>query len=437
MSEISIIKRDFELNYGKKIKELKSIYFKYLSDKHYRWLIVFILISCILKLYMIFVHGNNLNLASDDLNYIKSAVALARKGIFVFHEYNEPTVFITPIYPIFLAIIFKVFGYGFIGLQIGRVIQAVLSLITIILTFLVANCLFDKKIALISSFLVSFYYPNIITPGYFLTENLFTPLLLLLIYFSLKFQMNLKPSKFIILGVLWAITTLCRPTVALYPFLLLFHMLINKKHKIKGFIRSWLVMILAFIVIMKPWWIRNYVEYKTFIPLAESSGNPLLQGTYIGYNQTPENIVYYKLGKNAFETNKIEVEVAKNRIKEGFKNNFWRYLKWYTIDKTYLFWFTIFYWKEFSGITYSNILPYHFIILTGLLVIPFLLIKKFNIYFLPISILGYFNAVHCLYMAFDRYAFPLLPILSIFAAFFILKMGTFLLKIKKRYFIER
>ena len=39
--------------------------------------------------------------------------------------------------------------------------------------------IFDKKVALISSFLVSFYYPNIITPGYFLTENLFTPLLML------------------------------------------------------------------------------------------------------------------------------------------------------------------------------------------------------------------------------------------------------------------
>jgi len=404
------------------MKRLRDKFLKYITDKYKIWLIILISLSFTLKLCIIFYYGNNLNLASDDLNYIKSAIALARKGIFIFHEYNEPTVFVTPLYPFFLAAIFKIFGYGFIGLQIGRTIQAVLSLITIILVFMIAECIFDKKVALISSFLVSFYYPNIITPGYFLTENLFTPLLMLLIYLSLKFSMTPKTSQFMLLGLIWTLATLCRPTIALYPLLLLFHMLINKKYKVKGFVMSWIAMIFAFTFIMMPWWVRNYFEYKTFIPLAESSGNPLLQGTYIGYNQTPENIVYYKLGKNAFETNRIEVEVAKKRIKEDFKNDFWRYLKWYTVDKTYLLWFTIFYWKEFGGITYSNILPCHFLILTGFLVIPGLLLKKFSTYFLPISVLFYFNAIHCVYMAFDRYAFPLLPLLSVFAAFFIFKL---------------
>ena len=100
-------------------------------------------------------------------------------------------------------------------------------------------------------------------------------------------------------------------------------------------------MLLAFTIVMAPWWIRNYAEYGIFVPLAESSGNPLLQGTYIGYNQTPDKTVLYRLGKNALETNIIEVEVAKRRIIEGFKNDFPGYLKWYTIDKTYLLW-TIF-----------------------------------------------------------------------------------------------
>ena len=36
------------------------------------------------KLYLIFTEGNNLTLFSDDLNYVKSAVAMVKKGIFVF-----------------------------------------------------------------------------------------------------------------------------------------------------------------------------------------------------------------------------------------------------------------------------------------------------------------------------------------------------------------
>jgi len=45
------------------------------------------------------------------------------------------------------------------------------------------------------------------------------------------------------------------------------------------------VMFLAFVAVVSPWWIRNYREYGEFIPLAASSGNPLLQGTYVNYEQ--------------------------------------------------------------------------------------------------------------------------------------------------------
>ena len=178
--------------------KLKKKFLKKLADKSYRWLIVFTSISLSLKLYVICTQGNNLNLGSDDLNYIKSAVVLVRKGILTFHEYNEPTVFITPGYPFFLAIMFKIWGYDFIGFQAVRIIQAILSSITIILTFSTAKDLFNKKVALIASFMVSFYFPNIITPGYFLTENLFSVLLMLLLQLSLKYSKEPKQSQFLI-----------------------------------------------------------------------------------------------------------------------------------------------------------------------------------------------------------------------------------------------
>ena len=136
--------------------ETKKIKDKYIYNI---WLMLFILISFAFKAYIIFSQGNNLNLSSDDLNYIKSAVALVRKGIFVFHQYNEPTVFVTPVYPLFLASIFKIFGYGFIGLQVARIIQAILSSITVVLVFLSGKVLFNEKVGLIASFLVCFYFP--------------------------------------------------------------------------------------------------------------------------------------------------------------------------------------------------------------------------------------------------------------------------------------
>lgn len=394
----------------------------------YILLSIFIIISFFLKLYLIFAEGNNLTLFSDDLNYIKSAVALVKKGIFVFWEYNEPTVFVTPVYPFFLAGIFKLFGYEFTGFQVARIIQAVLSSITIILVFLTGKRLFNKTVALISAFMVSFYIPNIITAGYFLTETLFTTLLMLLLFLSLKFSDTQKIYEFFILGIIWGVAALCRPTIALYPVLLFLYLFIYKKLKITRAIKLGIPMAVAFVLVMSPWWIRNYREYGMFIPLAASSGNPMLQGTYINYEQTPENIVYYELGKNSLETNQIEIEVAKKRMIEGFKKDFWRYLKWYTIDKTRYFWNYPFYWREFLGIKSSFVMLTHYILLLGFPGIIMLFRKGFSKYFLPVALMAYFNIVHCYYMAFDRYAFPLLPVLSLFSAYFILEIVRVLMQ---------
>jgi 4-amino-4-deoxy-L-arabinose transferase-like glycosyltransferase len=400
-------------------------------------LIFFISVSFIIKLIMILIYKNQLTLSSDDLNYIKSAVVLVKRGIFIFYGFNDPTVFVMPGYPFFLAGIFKLFGFGLIGIQAVRILQAAISCITILMVFLTARTLFNRKIGLIAAFLVSFYPPNIITSGYILTETIFTAGLITLIYFSIKFSTELgmvhenRPPapfvvKFIILSIIWTIATLIRPTMALYPLLLFFYLFIYHKYSVIKLIKIGTIMLMTFVIIILPWWIRNYSYYGEFIPLSASSGNPMLQGTYVRYKQTPENIVYYKLGKNTFETNKIEVETAKKRMASEFKKDFFGYLGWFTIGKTIFFWATPFYWKAFFNIRAPIVFIFHYIILLGFLGIASLIKYNFFKFILPISVILYFNVVHCYYMAFDRYAFPLIPLLSIFSALILSQTGRLL-----------
>lgn len=417
-------------------------------------LLVNILFSFLIKLCFILHYKNQLTLASDDLNYIKSAVVLLHKGVFTFHNFNEPTVFVTPLFPLFLAGVFKVFGWGLTGLQAVRILQAVLSSFTVLLAFLTARELCNERIAVLTSFLVSYYIPNITTTGYLLTETLFTFLLTLLIYLSLRFLKAPEWRTCILAGVVWAMATLCRPTTAFFPLLLFFCSLMQRKLGITGALKMGSAMLLVFVVLMGPWWVRNYVEYGEFIPLAAASGNPMLQGTYIGYLQTSGNTTRYKLGRNALETDKIEVEVAKQRIREGFGKEFLPYLRWYTLGKTNHFWNCVFYWREYGGIGAMTVLKMHYVILLGLPCIAFFavssliyrLFRRFSgslfaklsamlealscrnstgvsyglgTYLLPVLVIVYFNVVHCVYMAFDRYAYPLLPVLSIFSAVFL------------------
>ncbi|HEY9063128.1 MAG TPA: glycosyltransferase family 39 protein [Pseudobacteroides sp.] len=381
------------------------------------FLFLIISISLIIKLYLIFTYKNRLTLSSDDLNYIKSAVALIRSGIFTFHNYNEPTVFVMPLYPLFLAAFFKVLGYGILGLQAVRVAQAIISCASILIIFLTTKKLFNTKAAFIASFFYAFYIPNIITTGYFLTETLFAFLLISLIYLSIVFAEAPSKIKFAGLGLLYTIATLCRPTLAFFPVFLLIYCLL-KKIKFKNLIAPFIAFSFIFILFMTPWWVRNYKEYGEFIPLSAASGNPMLQGTYVDYKQTPENTVYYKLGKTAFETNKIEIDVAKTRMKNEFKKDFWGYLNWYTVKKTIFLWYSAFYWKPFWGINTVFVVGTHYILLLGIPVLIYCLFKNFRHHFLTASIIIYFNIAHCYYMTFDRYAFPLLTILSVYSAYF-------------------
>lgn len=375
-----------------------------------------ILITTIIKLILIFNYPKILSVHSDDINYYMSSLNILKRGVLTYRTFNEATVFIMPLYPLFLSGVLKIFGIGFCGLQAVRIIQTGISALSILFVYLTAKKLFNKEAGLISAGIFSFYPPNLITPGYILTECLFTFILLALIYSSVKFADNLSIPRVAILSVLWIIAVFCRPTVLFYPCFFLLYIFINKYYRLSQCIKFGITMALIFSLLSFPWWVRNYNEYQTFIPLTASSGNPLLQGTYINYIQTPENTANFEIGKTALETDKIERNTALLRIREGFKNHFIKYLLWYTLGKTFYFWALPFYWIDVMGISYWLAVVYHiFILITAVYAIfKGIKEKQFMKSSLVLFIGLYFNFVHCVYMSFDRYSYPIIGVMCIY-----------------------
>jgi 4-amino-4-deoxy-L-arabinose transferase-like glycosyltransferase len=87
-----------------------------------------------------------------------------------------------------------------------------------------------------------------------------------------------KPSikRFILSGVLIAITNLCRPTAALFPALVLLLMPWAWSWKCK--IRLFLAYISAIIIVTAPWVYHNYQTHHAFLPYSVSVG-ALWQGS--------------------------------------------------------------------------------------------------------------------------------------------------------------
>ncbi|MBN1913114.1 MAG: glycosyltransferase family 39 protein, partial [Candidatus Omnitrophica bacterium] len=144
---------------------------------------------------------------------------LAGKGFINFNT-GKPTAWRVPLYPIFLASIYSVFGHNYTAV---RIVQCLLGAFLCVLIYLIAKEIFSSRVALIASLTLCFYKPYILYsyfggPGFLFSENLFTFLLAVFVYFITRSFLP-KPgvSNSIIAGFLLGLMALTRPVASLLP----------------------------------------------------------------------------------------------------------------------------------------------------------------------------------------------------------------------------
>lgn len=382
-------------------------------------LLVIISLFFIVNLYAALRYGPENYLGSfekfdnDDIKYIRSAWELVDNGHFIYHKVNEPTVFIMPGLTYAIAFFVKIFG-KFGGITAFRVFQAVLQAASMYLVFLIGRKIFNSKAAILGCLINAFYVAEYYTTTIVLTETIFKFFLLLLLYISIYAVEKKKTSYYIAGGIVWGLGCLVRPTIAAYPAVILV-MWIIKKYSIVDMIKYTIITTLVFAVVMSPWWIRNYRLYDRFIPLTLSSGNPFLQGTYVNYNDD-DNYTPYESGKTVVETNQNEVNAGLYRLKTYAKKEPLKYLKWYTIGKSWHLWNFPFYWKEILGVSYIEAALYHHLVLIlSIITTVRLFIKKQKKFVFLFSTVVFFNLIYLPYFTMSRYSYPIMPIVSIIA----------------------
>ena len=112
------------------------------------YLILILLLFAIVQSIVIGHYGDQLYLGdfakmdNDDVKYIRSAWTLLDKQMFVYHDVNQPTVFIMPGYPFILAFFMKVFG-KIDGIIAVRYFQGLLQVISLYLIFRICKDIFN------------------------------------------------------------------------------------------------------------------------------------------------------------------------------------------------------------------------------------------------------------------------------------------------------
>lgn len=390
------------------------------KSRTYIYLILILLLFAMVQSVVIGYYGEQWYLGdfakmdNDDVKYIRSAWTLLDKQMFVYHDVNQPTVFIMPGYPFLLAFFMKLFG-RIDGLIAVRYFQGLLQVISLYLIFRICKDIFNDKIALVAIFLNAIYLPEIVSANLILTEVVFKFLLVSLIFVSIKAIKSKSLYYYALGGAIWGLAILIRPTILAYPIVILTMWMVYKYSAREVIIRTFLVLFIG-ITIISPWCIRNYVVFSKFIPLTLSSGNPFLQGTYINYDQTKDPLGY-KTSSNIIENDKIETETGIKRLQKNFPKKPLSYIYWYTLGKSYYFWYVPYYSKDVFGIPFFVMEILHVTLLMlalGSIVLHKVRFRRESLILLLIIL--YFNMMHLPYFTCSRYAYPIMSFVIIFAS---------------------
>jgi 4-amino-4-deoxy-L-arabinose transferase-like glycosyltransferase len=266
-----------------------------------------------LRAYVIF-HMREMGLFADMQDYHDRAMHLLQTGTLT------PDAFRVPFYSIFMAGVYTLFGPQLFAV---RMVQALLSTITIALTYVVARHVVSARGALFAAGIVAFYPALILYAAYTMAETLFTVLALAAIALWLA-QGKAPWWTALVAGVVVGAATLTRSVgLAVLAGILLAEVVsIIRQRTLPdrvAIIRAPLL-VAGCAIVLAPWVQRNYSIYERFIPTDTASGFNALIGNYPGATGRHPGIPaveaaakeYWSGARNDLERSEIGLRVARD-----------------------------------------------------------------------------------------------------------------------------
>ncbi len=259
-----------------------------------------------------------------------------------------PDSYWAPGYPFFLAICFKLadlFKIPFYPLVLT--LQACLGGVIVGVTYFVGRYFLPALAAIISALLTALSPHLNSLGGNFLSETLFTFMLLLVIYtyVSVASSSRESPWKWGLCGLLFGLTYLVNPIVLFIPLLLIvFYALKQNRKKILTVLKVGIPFLGCFLLVVAAWMLR---DLKNVSPENESSADRAFQNLIIGshseyHSVWKANILEGRKGGNPAD---IEIEKYQDNRKaflgvliDRMFNEPLHYLRWYLWQKPAEFW---------------------------------------------------------------------------------------------------
>jgi 4-amino-4-deoxy-L-arabinose transferase-like glycosyltransferase len=197
------------------------------------------------------------------------------------YAFGEDKVFRTPGYPVVLSAPIRMFGAGPEGIWAARVEAALLGLLAVGGVWCWARMLFDDRTSLMAAGLAAIYPGAISTSTFILSEAPFCPLMVAnLVLWTRAERAATTGGRWgaaCVAGMLAGLATLMRPSWLLFaPFALGLGMLRGGPWRLRLELAA--AMLLGLILVMSPWWVRNWQVVGQFVPTSLQVGASLYDG---------------------------------------------------------------------------------------------------------------------------------------------------------------
>jgi 4-amino-4-deoxy-L-arabinose transferase-like glycosyltransferase len=246
------------------------------SDR--RLLFVIVMIALALRLLtVVFTYREQLDPRRDhwafgwETGRIARSVALGQGFANPLFEKTGPTAWTTPVYPYFVAGVFKMFGIYTVPSAIVLLsFNSLFSALTCVPLFLIARETFGRKAAAWAATGWAVFPPSFYFVSSFIWETCFTTLLLTwLFYLTLRMERRPGLAAWAGYGLLWGFVALSTPTsIALLPFFLGWVCLRVHRRGERWAAKAGTV-VLATVIVVTPWFVRNFRTFHQFIPFRD------------------------------------------------------------------------------------------------------------------------------------------------------------------------
>ncbi|MBI4649738.1 glycosyltransferase family 39 protein [Candidatus Desantisbacteria bacterium] len=241
--------------------------------------LIFILAVFLRFFYVYFFLGINTPPNEHDFWQEKIAFNLSKGGGFGLVPF-KPTARKLPLFPLFLSGIYYLFGHN---LPMARLFQILLGAFSASGIYLISRMLYDEKKAILSGLFLACDPLYIYLSGWFLTENLFIPLIIFFLYFIIKYQVKEQNQKLLVIaGILLGLAAITRASLTLFPFFIFlwsyFFDMQNLEFSINPKILKNTLIISGIMYLFVSFWaLRNYVVLGETI-ITETGGGRMFWG---------------------------------------------------------------------------------------------------------------------------------------------------------------